>query len=120
MGKKIQLTERKRQSGATTKLCGKFYKDKKAILIVQNEDIKNMLIINNELARENKSRIFVYRKSVAFKELLKLYDKWYLDVCSHDITKKLMLLAYDNNKTLIGDYMDRVEQDQLEKKLGYK
>lgn len=109
---KIELTERFRQTGATREIVAKFFGDKDSCLIVQNQMLKDALIINHLDTNSNKivdlsNRILIFGRSFGpddFEELLTKYETWYLDVCTESATKIIIGLALDMNKTLIGHY----------------
>lgn len=110
-GNKIKLTQRNRQTGATTELFAKYFGTPNSIIIVMNPGFKEMLIqkINTVIIKDKESlseRIVVYRKNDPdFKSMLEKYNTWFLDTCSNDITKNMVNLAIDMNKTLIGHYI---------------
>ena len=105
---KIELTERFRQTGATTELVAKFFGDENSILIVQNQMMRSCIIENHlnchdKILEDLSNRVLFYNAN-NFDEMLNKYDTWYLDVCTDKVTKKVITLALDKNKTLVGHY----------------
>ena len=113
----IKLTERKRQTGASKEICAKFFGDYDSVLIVQDKIYKDLQWLNNLVGSNPllKNRI-IYKGSKDYEEFLKNYDTWYLDICSEEFTKEILLKAFEQNKTLIGHYQNRKEiKDRNEK-----
>lgn len=110
----IKLTERRRQTGASKEICAKFFSDPQSILIVQDNNIKELLWVNNFNGSNSllKDRI-VFEGSEKYEEYLHNYETWYLDICSSKFTKEILTLAFDKNKTLIGHYQNREEMREL-------
>lgn len=105
---RIELTERFRQTGATRELVAKLFGDKDGILIVQDQMMRSAIIgshlnCHDRTLEEVSSRIVFYNAN-NFDNILDKYDTWYLDVCTDKVTKKIISLALDKNKTLIGHY----------------
>lgn len=105
---RIELTARKRQSGATSELVAKLYGDDDSILIVENNmmkySIQEFYIANKDISRM-KDRIVV-KHCDGYDEALDKYSTWYLDVVYPDNMFSLVKLAIEKNKTLIGHYLD--------------
>lgn len=109
---KIELTERFRQTGATREIVAKFFGDKDSCLIVQNQMMKDVLIINHlntnlSNLTELSNRVLIFGRGIgpdSFEEILAKHETWYLDVCTENATKIIIGLALDMNKTLIGHY----------------
>ncbi len=65
--------------------------------------IANYLNCHDKTLEELSNRILFYDAN-NFDEMLNRYDIWYLDLCTDKVTKKVITLALDKNKTLIGHY----------------
>lgn len=106
---RIELTARKRQSGATSELVAKLYGDDDSILIVENPMMKSIIIqdyINPDNINRLKDRI-IYKNIDNNEEILNKYSTWYLDVVYPEYMFDLVKLAIEKNKTLIGHYEDK-------------
>jgi hypothetical protein len=109
---KIELTARKRQSGATTELVAKLYRDGDSILIVENPMMKN-IIESGYISPNNVDRLkdrIIFKNCIGYEESLDKYSNWYLDVVSPEHMFDLVKLAIEKNKTLIGHYLDMGEK----------
>ena len=116
-GNQIKLTERKRQTGASKEICAKFFGNHDSVLIVQDKIYKDLQWVNNFTGCTPliKERI-IFKGSEKYEEFLNKYNTWYLDVCSEELTKEILLKAFEQNKTLIGHYQNRKEiKDSNEK-----
>lgn len=108
---RIELTARKRQSGATSELVAKLIGDDDSILIVENSMMKFIVqdyITNPNIINRLKDRI-IYKNIDNNEEILNKYSTWYLDVVYPEYMLKLVKLAIEKNKTLIGHYSDAGE-----------
>ncbi len=113
-GNQIKLTERKRQTGASKEICAKFFGNPDSVLIVQDKIYKDLQWVNNFTGSNPliKERI-IFKGSKKYEEFLNKYNTWYLDVCSEEFTKEILLKAFEQNKTLIGHYQNRKEIKDL-------
>ena len=109
---RIELTARKRQSGATSELVAKLIGDDDSILIVENPMMKYIIIqdyiTNPNIINRLKDRI-IYKNIDNNEEILNKYSTWYLDVVYPEYMLELVKLAIEKNKTLIGHYLDAGE-----------
>lgn len=119
----IKLTERKRQTGATSELFAKFYANKDSVFIT-NDKLLRGCIIQNNLKSNNLSHLsninheelidrIIYPNSENYNELLDKHSVWYIDNGPNDFILEHIKLAIEKRKTLIGYYYDQAELEQI-------
>lgn len=107
---KIKLIGRKRQSGATRELCAKFFGDENSILIVANNDIyENALVSHFQSPEKYRDRV-TYKGSVNYKELIKKYKKWYVDVIPENNLLDLVSIAIKRKDITLYGYLELKEE----------